>query len=160
MTKSKPKWPLCHHSTDQTIIYEHPINRITSVTTDREQRSRTSPRPRPTPPQGSTCNRCGNTDHFFRDPTCPDRGMPCSNCGGVNHFSAVCKSKSRANNQVRLIQQVSSGESDNERAYVFQLPDSRNRGPTITANIGGVDMSILVDSGATKTLSMRLHGNG
>jgi hypothetical protein len=58
------------------------------------------------------------------------------------------------------IQHVSSGESDNERAYAFHLPDSRNRGPTITANIGGVDMSILVDSGATKTLSMRLHGNG
>ena len=53
---------------------------------------------------------------------------------------------------MRLVQQVSSGESDDELAYAFHLLDSRNRGPTITANIGGVDMPILVDSGATKNI--------
>jgi DNA repair exonuclease SbcCD ATPase subunit len=47
---------------------------------------------------------------------------------------------------------VSSDESDDEPAYAFHLPDSRNRGSTIKANIGGVDMQILVDSGATKNI--------
>jgi hypothetical protein len=94
------------------------------------------------------------TGHFGRHPTRPDRGEHCSNCGGVDHIPAVCKSKSRANNQVRLVQQVSSDESDDEPAYVFHLPDSSNRAPTTPANskIGGVDMPILVDSGATKNI--------
>ncbi len=89
---------------------------------------------------------------YGRDPTCPARGKTCSNCGGVNHFAAVCKSKSSVNNRVRLVHQMSSDESDDEPAYAFHLPDSRNRGSTIKANIGGVDMQILVDSGATKNI--------
>ncbi len=138
------------HATDQNSKDEHGINRITSATNNRDQRY--SRRPCTTPAKGSICYRCGNTGHYGRDPTCPARGKTCSNCGGVNHFAAVCKSKSSVNNRVRLVQPVSSDESDDKPAYAFHLPDSRNRGPTIKANIGGVDMQILVDSGATKNI--------
>ena len=43
-------------------------------------------------------------------------------------------------------------ESEDESAFAFHLKDSSNRGPTVKANIGGVDMQILVDSGATKNI--------
>ncbi len=138
------------HSTEQNSNDEHRINRITSATNNRDQRN--SRRPCTTPAKGSICYRCGNTGHYGCDPTRPARGKTCSNCGGVNHFAAVCKSKSSVNNRVHLVQQVSSDESDDEHAYAFHLLDSRNRESTIKANIGGVDMQILVDSGATKNI--------
>ena len=96
--------------------------------------------------------RFGNTGHYGRDLTCPARGKTGSNCGGINHFAAVCKSKSSVTSRVRLVQPVSGDESDDEPAYAFHLPDSSNRGPTIKATLGGVDMEILVDSGATKNI--------
>ena len=43
-------------------------------------------------------------------------------------------------------------ESEDDPAFAFHLKDSSNRGPTVKANIGGVDMQILVDSGATKNI--------
>ena len=47
---------------------------------------------------------------------------------------------------------MSGDESEDEPAFAFHLKDSSNRGPTVKANIGGVDMQILVDSGATKNI--------
>ena len=51
-----------------------------------------------------------------------------------------------------FVEPLSGDESDDEPAYAFHVPDSSNRGPTIKANLGGVDMQILIDSGATKNL--------
>ena len=47
---------------------------------------------------------------------------------------------------------MSGDESEDEPAFAFHLTDSSNRAPTAKANIGGVDMQILVDSGATKNI--------
>ena len=140
------------HSTQNNSSNDHPVNRIVPTTSNRDQRPRNLRRSRVTPQKESTCYRCGNTGHYGRDPTCPARGKTCSNCGGINHFAAVCKSKSNATSRVRLVEPLSGDESDDEPAYAFHVPDSSNRGPTIKANLGGVDMQILIDSGGTKNI--------
>ena len=140
------------HSTQNNSSNDHPVNRIVPTTSNRDQRPRNLRRSRVTPQKESTCYRCGNTGHYGRDPTCPARGKTCSNCGGINHFAAVCKSKSNATSRVRLVEPLSGDESDDEPTYAFHVPDSSNRGPTIKANLGGVDMQILIDSGGTKNI--------
>ena len=140
------------HSTEHNSNNDHPVNRVASTTNNRDQRSRNSRRPRATPQKECICYRCGHTGHYGRDPACPARGKTCSNCGGINHFAAVYKSKSNVTERVHLVQPVSGDESDDEPTYTFHLPDSSNRGPTIKANLGDVDMQILVDSGATKNI--------
>ena len=140
------------HSTEHDRNNDHPVNRVASTANNRDQRSRNSRRPRATPQKESICYRCGHTGHYGRDPACPARGKTCSKCGGINHFATVCKSKSNGTRQVRLVQPVSGDECDDEPAYAFHLPDSGNRGPTINANLGGVELQILVDSGATKNI--------
>ena len=47
---------------------------------------------------------------------------------------------------------MSGDESEDEPAIAFHLKDSSIRGPAVKANFGGVDMQILVDSGATKNI--------
>ena len=104
------------------------------------------------PQKESKCYRCGNTGHYSRDPTCPARGKTCSHCGGPNHFAAVFKSQSSPTCRVYLVHQTSGDESEDEPAFAFHLKDSSSRGPTVKANIGGVDMQVLVYSGATKDI--------
>ena len=140
------------HSTQHNSSNDQPVNRIAPTTNSRDQRPRNSRRPRAIPHKESTCYRCGNTGHYSRDPTCPARGKICSYCGGPNHFAAVCKSESSPTSRVYLVHQMSGDESEDEPAFAFHLKDSSNRGPTVKANIGGVDMQILVDSGATKNI--------
>ena len=140
------------HSTQHNSSNDHPVNRIAPTTNSRDQRPRNSRRPHAIPHKESTCYRCGNTGHYSRDPTCPARGKTCSYCGGPNHFAAVCKSESSPTSKVYLVHQMSGDESEDEPAFAFHLKDSSNRGPTVKANIGGVDMQILVDSGATKNI--------
>ena len=152
--KVKPKWPLYRslHSTQHNSSNDHPVNRIAPTTNSRDQRPRNLRRPRVISQRESTCDRCGNTGHYSGDPTCPARGKTCSHCSGPNHFAAVCKSRSSPTSRVYLVHQMSGDESEDEPAFAFHLKDSSSRGPTVKANIGGVDMQILVDSGATKNI--------
>ena len=139
-------------STQHSCSNDHPVNRIAPTTNSRDQRPRNLRRPRVILQKESTCYQCGKTGHYSRDPTCPARSKTSSHCGGPNHFAALCKSPSSPTSRVYLVHQMSGDESKDESAFSLHLKDSSNRGPTVKANVGGVDMQILVDSGATKNI--------
>ena len=125
--------------------------------------------------------RCGNTGHYIQDPTCQLAARPVAtlvvpitlllyaNHSPVPPAECALSTRCQMNDEsdesedepafaFHLKDGCSgkcskcSDESEDEPAFAFHLKDSSKRGPTVKANIGGVDMQILVDSGATKNI--------
>ena len=115
------------------------INRVnergTNTSTSTHGRSQT---------KDQTCYRCGSKGHFGRDPQCPAKGKTCRKCGGRDHFEKVCKTKSYAH-------QVGKGPSDPQHDYAFSINEGE-QSEMITVQVGGVDLKMLIDSGANSNI--------
>lgn len=123
------------------------VNNISEKGKHHQDRGRDKKAKQKTKSHGDTCYRCGNTGHYGRDSCCPAKGKVCKKCGLKDHFMKMCKTKSsetkHKDSQVNNIQ-------DKKREYAFTV--SSNESPTIGVNIGGVEMEMLVDSGATSNI--------
>ena len=82
------------------------------------------------------CYRCNQTGHFGRDPSCPARGKKCTKCNLPDHFAVVCRTQ-----RVLRVE-----EEEGEHDYVFTMDHADDN---ISFNVGGVELSLLVDSGAS-----------
>lgn len=93
------------------------------------------------------CFRCGKDGHFARDPTCPAKGKTCSKCGKKNHFATVCKTKQENLNNVREYDdRLDDVVFDDDDDVVFVVKHAQ---ANIHAVIGGIELPMLIDSGAS-----------
>ena len=94
------------------------------------------------------CYRCGLLGHLGRDPQCQARGKTYRKCGGKDHFEKVCKTKSHA-------RQVGREPDDNDPGpqhdYAFSITKGEHS-EMVTARVGGVDLKMLIDSGANSNI--------
>ena len=125
-------------------------------------------KPLKSPTQDRLCYGCGNGGHLHGSKECPAKGKRCNFCKKPNHFASVCfKNSSRGDSEdsrdqpnvsdprgqptkaegkpVEVLNMMES--SDDE--YVFTLGASRGRCHDVSVKVDGVDVSFMVDSGAS-----------
>lgn len=90
------------------------------------------------------CYRCWNADHIGRDPKCPARGQTCHKCQGKDHYAKMCHTKDS-----KMKQNVYSVDAHNDLAFSTNDVDMPER---LTFCVGGVSMTMLIDSGATSNI--------
>ena len=98
---------------------------------------------------------CGLLGHFGRDPQCPARGKTCGKCRAKDHFQNVCKTKSYA---CQVGREPDDNDPGPQHDYVFSITEGVHS-EMVTAQVGGVDLKMLIDSGQTATLLTRGRGN-
>lgn len=112
----------------------------------------------------SSCGRCGSKEHFSSSDRCPAINQNCLRCGFKGHYRNQCKTaaknkKRKGNylkqgeiqrNNKRKRTNVHSIEEDpnDETDYVFHIDQDE----TITCNLGGVQIEMLIDSGSRSNL--------
>lgn len=101
-----------------------------------------------------TCFACGFEGHVKKDSKCPAKGKKCRKCKKEGHFEKCCKSKIdsrkydkkyRPKHKVRTVEVGSDDDEDDE--YVFVVND--NNSGTVQVNVGGIGISVIIDSGAS-----------
>lgn len=90
------------------------------------------------------CYRCGYADHMGKDPKCPARGQTCHKCNGKDHFSKMCRTKGSKKQNVNNVE-----TEQKEFAFIVRDDDMSER---LTFCVGGVELKMLVDSGATSNI--------
>lgn len=90
------------------------------------------------------CYRCGYTDHMGKDPKCPARGQTCHKCNGKDHFSKMCRTKGSRKQNVNSVE-----VEQKEFAFIVKDDEMSER---LTFCVGGIDLKMLVDSGATSNV--------
>ncbi|XP_037298304.1 uncharacterized protein LOC119190445 [Manduca sexta] len=106
------------------------------------------------------CGRCGSLKHFARDVTCPAKGKTCLKCGILGHFQNQCRTRQGQKRKefdkgkgVKRFRQVNSLEEtlsmeEQQTDYIFNLDSEA----TVNCKIGGVDTTMLIDSGCNYNL--------
>ncbi|KAK3097548.1 hypothetical protein FSP39_010680 [Pinctada imbricata] len=97
------------------------------------------------------CFRCGNKGHFGKDLTCPARDKLCNKCGREGHFAICCKTRvpqarkqGKGKPRVRHVEEQ-SGEDE----FAFSVSGFADNNNQITVKVGGVNIKMLIDSGAS-----------
>ncbi|XP_055623066.1 uncharacterized protein K02A2.6-like [Toxorhynchites rutilus septentrionalis] len=124
------------------------------------------------------CFKCGYRGHISTDPTCPARGKTCKKCKRVGHFESQCRSWKRTNaanselrsgtKKVRTVEHFTAmGDVESVELTREQTPDedrankdkkiyyalyAGNKTNVVTCEIGGINIDLLVDSGAEANL--------
>lgn len=102
------------------------------------------------------CYACGRIGHIRTDKSCPARGKKCRKCNKEGHFEKCCKSTGKSfkagrskfrKDKVRTVEADDSDESDQDDDYVFSLNNQKSG--DIQVNIGGIDVPVIIDSGAS-----------
>ena len=119
-----------------------------------DRRTKSKAKPVKNRGRGKTCYRCGSADHLGRDTACPARGKTCYKCDGKDHFASVCKTKQNITEDESNF--IGEAESDGQTEeiddeYLFHVTDGDNDA-NISVCVGGVDLKMLVDSGATRNI--------
>ncbi|CAH2208327.1 jg24389, partial [Pararge aegeria aegeria] len=112
----------------------------------------------------AACSRCGSTNHFARDSKCPAKTKSCHKCGIIGHFQRQCrtrdgqKRKSDREEEThnkdlkkfkRNIEETANVASTSKQFdYIFNV----NTGPTVSCEIGGTEVNMLIDSGCNHNL--------
>ena len=125
-------------SVERELISMRPEETVHKIGNDKSKKQKNSqPRAKPGEKKGK-CYRCGQTGHFSRDSSCPAHGQKCSKCHLNNHFAVVCRTKPKV---LQVDQQSTSDD------YVFTVV--QQGGAKLNFNVGGVNLDMLVDSGAS-----------
>ncbi|XP_063418425.1 uncharacterized protein LOC134701188 [Mytilus trossulus] len=108
-----------------------------------------------------SCYACGFSGHHKTNPKCPAKGKKCRLCQNEGHFEKCCKSKkffsknhySRKTN-VRHVESAddtcNEPDYDNEDDdYAFSIHGNQCKVIKFTVNVGGIDVPVVIDSGAT-----------
>ena len=102
------------------------------------------------------CYRCGGRNHYGRE-CIRAKNAICRDCGWKGHFAIMCKTKVKNVNSINVSDQTGLNQNyDYECSDNFQYQDNieeilvlGNQDATVTVNIAGKNLSILVDSGAS-----------
>ena len=102
------------------------------------------------------CYRCGGRNHYGRE-CIRAKNAICRDCGRKGHFAIMCKTKVKNVNSINVSDQTGLNQNyDYECSDNFQYQDNieeifvlGNQDATVTVNIAGKTLSILVDSGAS-----------
>lgn len=102
-----------------------------------------------------TCFACGRKGHVAKNVDCPARNKRCRKCDKLGHFDAVCKSKtvnryspySKQKQDTKNLMTIERNQFDDqeETKYLFALCDKSD---DVTVSMGGVAVSMLIDTGA------------
>jgi len=97
--------------------------------------------------KGIHCHCCGSSGHLGRDPKCPARGQTCGKCKGKDQFASICKTKPKKPGVNRVQEDL---EANGEQVdYAFTNEVHSNHSNLLMLSVGGVELEMLVDSGAT-----------
>ncbi|XP_055614847.1 uncharacterized protein K02A2.6-like [Toxorhynchites rutilus septentrionalis] len=116
-----------------------------------------------------SCYNCGRSGHIAVSATCPARGKQCRNCKCYGHFEKLCrktKSPMERNNekQIRAVDEFPRVEHEltpkvpeeekgiNDETKIYYAFYSGNESNIITCVIGGINVEMLIDSGADGNL--------
>jgi hypothetical protein len=117
------------------------------------------------------CYSCGFKGHVSSSDKCPAKTKRCFRCNEIGHFEAKCRKKKRKSDRdsperKRFKSEVREKrvnlvefEDDDLAMEVFCLEDrgSSSKAAHITCKVGGVDMTLLIDSGADMNLMGKLY---
>lgn len=127
------------------VSADNTVNRITKNPRKKNEHDRSFPKKGNKPNKSESgkgvCYRCGNKDHYGRDPKCPARGKQCSSCGKDDHFSKMCRSKQ--------VHTVTDNDATHDE-YAFAVRHGKSS--CIPINIGGIDVQVLIDSWASANI--------
>lgn len=116
-------------------------------------RARKSPAPVPDRKSNNKCGFCGgNYPHAGGKTSCPAYRKICDNCGKSNHFKAVCRSKSKADEErkPRVNAVNDDGSSSDDDVYLFSVNSSKQREkPMFQVKVHETNLTFMADSGAT-----------
>ena len=132
----------------QAKSYQNPeVNRVSHKPFQRKAGMATENKPVKSSPQNSAskCYRCNKTGHFSNSPNCPAREKTCNKCKKKGHFSICCKTKMHRVNHV----EDAHGKSDTRQSMNYAFSIQPNEGKTINCVVGGINLSLLVDTGAS-----------
>ena len=90
------------------------------------------------------CWKCGNEGHISKVECCPAKKGRCRKCGHVGHFAKVCRSK---NNFQTKVFSVEDNKSLDDEIFAIEL--SPEDEPEVKLTIGGQEVDMLTDSGAS-----------
>lgn len=99
----------------------------------------------------SKCYSCGYEGHLRNDPRCPAKGKKCRKCNEVGHFERQCKTKNwSAKGKHGRVHNITEqpDQGDEDIAYAFSVRNSV-LDDGLAVNVGGVDLSMIIDSGAS-----------
>ena len=88
--------------------------------------------------------KCRNKGLISEDECCPAKKGRCRKCGHVGHFAKVCRSK---NNYQTKVFSVEDNESLDDEIFAIEL--SLEDEPEVKLTIGGQEVDMLIDSGAS-----------
>ncbi|XP_055615582.1 uncharacterized protein K02A2.6-like [Toxorhynchites rutilus septentrionalis] len=117
------------------------------------------------PARNKACYNCGRADHLAASKLCPARGKQCRNCQIYGHFERLCRKQKQhtapvqGSDQVRAVEDEkqipnvgNNAKEEDEQDKVYYAFYSGNESNVLTCGIGGVDVDMLIDSGADANL--------
>lgn len=155
------------------VVFEQ-INKQTksmSSKSDQDTVNKISTAKRWTNTSEDECGRCGQRGHTSESPNCPAKRAKCKKCSLVGHFARKCKTKSQyrrsderqqsgfkrrrpESSRVRCITEEENDDitecSDNKirKFDCFKIEDNSSMDESITCNIGGQNIAMIIDSGS------------
>lgn len=110
------------------------------------------------PAKGKTCNKCGGRDHFSRK--CRTKKRPRDNQKDTkNKFDGITNTKTekkddtdesatKKNKSEETVKLVESYQPNLKNEYIFCVENSTKNDNEIGCKIGGVEMTVVIDSGS------------
>ena len=117
-----------------------------------------------------SCYRCGKQNHMAKDPHCPAKKANCRRCGLIGHFEVVCKTKleskrppqkhfaSHSVSATKRVHCVEEEPRNDKPEYIFSL--SQEEKGSVTLKVGGVEIEMMIDSGASCNVIDQITWNG
>ena len=114
----------------------------------------------------ASCWACGSTKHFKKDSSCPAKGKKCNRFSNIGHFEKFCmtkfpnakkphKEKDKKRHYVKTVEEGEAHPScDDDTDYAFGI-NQKLEVEKVLINIGGVDIRVIIDSGATVNIVNR-----
>ena len=139
--------------TEQCESVDHQMSHLNVSEPSKEERTALTKNPRnlivnkTKRKKGIHCHCCGSSGHLGRDPKCPARGQTCGKCKGKDQFASICKTKPKKPGVNRVQEDL---EANGEQVdYAFTNEVHSNHSNLLMLSVGGVELEMLVDSGAT-----------
>ena len=138
------------------------VNKLSLCEKPRERPRDTTPKAKPPKQSTVICFSCGYQGHKSKDPNCPAKGRKCRKCSNLGHFEARCKSKISVDpkvqkgqkwrppgKNVRQISMLQGGGDQDDYAFIISNVMHGDNDITLDVTVGGVQIPMIVDSGAT-----------